>query len=287
MNHQAEQLIRWLLAGSGAIRNVAQLLADSFGSAAVAAVTVGPTVITAHPFDPAVSPDGDYWTAGRDGWTHPLQSRLLPPGTSARHNVVAGITSRNELLVIDVLAADYLGIDGGSGLPLLRSWLLQLLANTPEAHVGATDAGLGIAGLPRLTVVSDAAGLPGETTVLLTSEQTSGPSGEYATVSTRADFADNVLLCDGPVSGVHLAGRYWPLWRRLEIDDQQWRDVASTLMSPAHTPPAHYEPTPEPEAMPPVPAPPVAAHPVEQRSGAAENRPTMAPRDAPILPIGG
>jgi hypothetical protein len=58
VNEQAAQLARWLLAANGALKNVAQLLVESFAPQPVAAATIDPTTITAYPVDPAAAPVG-------------------------------------------------------------------------------------------------------------------------------------------------------------------------------------------------------------------------------------
>lgn len=234
MNDQAAKLARWLLAANGALKNIAQLLTESFGPEPVAAATVDPATITAYPVNPAASPIGDHWTRAAAGWAHPLHSALLPRSTSAAHHVLAGVTSRNELLVINLAAAGYLGIEGADPIPMLRSWLMQVLASTPEAHIAVDDPDLAITGAPRITLIPGPAATPADATALFATGHTSGPAAAI-TVSGQAAGATNVVLCSGPAAGIYLAGRYWPMWRRMELSEAQWAPLAATL-TPA-TPP--------------------------------------------------
>jgi hypothetical protein len=237
VNEQSAKLTRWLLAGNGALKNVAKLLTDSFGpAAAVAAVaaTVDAVDIVAYPVDPSVSPTGPYWTETPNGWVHPLHSKLLPLSTSAEHYVLAGVTSRNELLLVNLAAVGYLGVEGGDPIPMMRSWLIQVLSKTPTAAVTVTDPALAIPGAPRLTLVDRVEETPPDTSILLTTQHTSGPDGlAPIVVSSQAAAAANVVLCDGAVASIYLGNRYWPIWRRMELHEPQWTSIKATLV-PQH-----------------------------------------------------
>ncbi len=235
MNDRAVKLSRWLLAANGALKNVAQLLSESFGPAPVAAATVDPATITAYPVDPNAVPIGDYWSRGDNGWVHPLHSTLLPRSSTAAHHVLAGVTSRNELLVINLAAAGYLGIEGAAPVPLMRSWVMQLLATTPEARLAVDDPDLAIPSAPRLSLITGPASAGPETTALFTTGHTRGPAAPI-TVSGQAAGATNIVLCSGPAAGIYLANRYWPMWRRMELADAQWRPLSATLTAAAEMP---------------------------------------------------
>lgn len=250
MNDQAAKLARWLLAANGALKNVAQLLKESFGTEPVAAATVDPSTITAYPVNPAAAPIGDHWTRTQAGWAHPLHSALLPRSTTAAHYVVAGVTSRNELLIINLAAVGYLGIEGADPIPMLRSWLMQILAATPEAQLAVDDPDLAINDAPRITLIPGPAAAPAEATAMFATGHTSGPAAPI-TVSGQAAGAINVVLCSGPAAGIYLANRYWPMWRRMELSEAQWAPLAAAL-TPAKTPltsaddmsPGQFEPAP-------------------------------------------
>lgn len=233
MNEQAAKLARWLLAANGALKNVAQLLTESFAPHPVAAATIDPAAIIAYPVDPAAAPAGGHWTRTAHGWAHPLHSTLLPRSTSAAHYVLAGVTSRNELLLINLVAAGYLGVEGADPIPLMRSWLMQVLSTTPESSVAVDDPDLAIPGTPRLTLVAGPAAAPPSATVLFASGHTSGPAAPI-TVSGQAAGAANVVLCSGAAAGIYIANRYWPMWRRMELSEKQWAPLASALTA---TPP--------------------------------------------------
>lgn len=243
MNEQSAKLARWLLAGNGALKNVAQLLTDTFGTAAIVAATIDAASIIAYPVDPAATPteDGRPWQRCDTGWTLQLHSKLLPPSTTADHHVVAGVTSRNELLIVNLAAVRYLGVEGADPIPMMRSWLMQLLSKTPSAQVAVTDPALVIADAPRLTYTDPAAEPPPDTTVLLTTDHVSGSDQSAPiVVSAQAAGAVNVTLLDGVVSSMYLANRYWPIWRRMELHEAQWTALRRTLESapePEHTEP--------------------------------------------------
>lgn len=241
MNEQAAKLTRWLLAGNGALKNVAQLLTDAFGPLGAIAATIDASTITAYPTDPAAQqPPGHEWAQAAQGWSHPLHSQLLPRSTSAHHHVVAGITSRNEVLVVNLAAAGYLGIEGGNAVLMMRSWLMQTLSKSPEAVLAVTDSALAIAGAQRLLLVENAEAAPPAVSLILTTGHTSAPAGDRPhpiLVSSQAAGAANVILCNESVAGIYLANRYWPIWRRMELGDQRWEHLKGVL-TPTVAPPA-------------------------------------------------
>lgn len=237
MNEQAAKLTRWLLAGNGALKNTAQLLIEAFGPLGAIAATIDAATITAYPVDPSATPQGQGWTPAEQGWAHPLHSQLLPRSTSAHHHVVAGITSRNEVLVVNLAAAGYLGIESVNPMPILRSWLIQTLSKTPAAVVAVTDAALAIAGAERLRLIEDPTAAPPDVSLLLTTGHTSTAAGDPPhpiLVSAQGAGAANVVLCNEAVAGVYLANRYWPLWRRIEIGDPQWEHLKAVLAESAN-----------------------------------------------------
>jgi hypothetical protein len=238
VNDQSAKLTGWLLVEKGAIRNVAKLLTDSFGPAAAVAATVDTADMVAYPMDPTVSPTGLNWTETPNGWVHPLHSKLLPPSNSAPHYVLAGVTSRNELLLVDFAEVGYLGVEGGGDpTPMMRSWLIHVLSKTPTAAVTVTDPALAIPGAPRLTHVDRLEDTPPDTTILLTTNHTSGSDGlAPIVVSSQTTAAANVVLCDGPVASIYLGNRYWPIWRRMELPEPQWTSLEATLV-PQHASP--------------------------------------------------
>lgn len=242
MNEQAAKLTRWLLAGNGALKNVAQLLTDAFGPAGAVAATIDAATITAYPADPTAEPAAQEWTSAPQGWAHPLHSQLLPRSTSAHHHVVAGITSRNEVLVVNLAAAAYLGIEGGNAILMMRSWLMQTLSKTPEALLAVTDPALAIAGAERLLLIDDPAAAPPQVSLILTTAHTSAPADGQdhpILVSSQAAGAANVVLCNEAVAGIYLANRYWPIWRRMEVADPQWAQLKDVLVPvPAAVPAA-------------------------------------------------
>lgn len=246
MNEQAAKLTRWLLAGNGALKNVAQLLTEAFGPVGAVAASIDASTITAYPVDPATEPQGQDWTRTEQGWTHPLRSQLLPRSISASHHVVAGITSRNEVLVINLAAAAYIGVEGGNPTLIMRSWLMQALSKTPAAVVAVTDPALALPGAERLHLVDDPQLIPEGTSLLLSTEHTSAPTpGEPhpIIVSSQAVDAANVVLCSEAVAGIYLANRYWPIWRRMEVADQQWQHLKGVLTPTAAAAPEDLDAT--------------------------------------------
>lgn len=234
-------MIRWLLAGHGGLKNIAQLLTDSFGVAAIAAASLDTRdgTIIAYPVDPGHRPHDGRWTEVANGWTHPFDPPSMPHSATADHHVVVGITSRNELLVVNLNAAAYLGIEGAAPIPIMRSWMMQILSKTPTAHVAVTHPALHLPDTPRVAFTDTIAAAPAPTTILFTTEHTSAPeSPTPIVVSSKAVDCNNDLLCEDAVSGIYIANRYWPLWRRLELPDPQWNTVAAAITPASAAAPA-------------------------------------------------
>ncbi|MFV8160909.1 hypothetical protein ACNQVK_02030 [Mycobacterium sp. 134] len=270
MNEQAAVMIRWLLDGNGGLKNIAQLLTDSFGEAGVAAASVDTSdgTIYAYPARPGSAPADDRWVAFDNGFSTPFDPPSMPSSATADHHVLAGVTSRNELLIVNLKAVNYLGIEGPNSLGVMRSWLLQVLSKTPEAAVAITDPDMAVPGAPRLTLVDDIVGAHPAPTIVFTTTHTSTPEAPHpVVVSSNAVAADNALLCDGAVSGIYLANRYWPLWRRLELSDAQWGSVTAALAAAAESGPEASEA-------------PVPAHPHQKPSDEKENADSEAPQSA-------
>ncbi|WP_099020948.1 hypothetical protein [Mycolicibacterium palauense] len=247
MNEQAAKLTRWLLAGNGALKNVAQLLIEAFGPGGAVAASIDASSITAYPVDPATEPEGEHWTRAEQGWSHPLRSQWLPRSISASHHVVGGITSRNEVLVVNLVAASYVGIESANPVLIMRSWLMQALAKTPEAVIAITDSSLAVPGAERLHLVDDAHLVPETTSLLFSMEHTSSPLAEQPhpiIVSSQAVDAANVVLCSEAVAGIYLANRYWPIWRRMEVADPQWQHLKNVLVPAAAPATAGVDETP-------------------------------------------
>jgi hypothetical protein len=275
VNEQSAKLTRWLLSGNGALKNFAQLLIDSFGPTAVAAATLDAATITAYPVNPDDRPSGDAWSPGAGGWTHPLHSSLLPRSTSAEHHVLAGITSRNELLIVNLAAVGYLGIEGGDAVPMMRSWLMQVLSKTPAAQVAVTDPTLTIPNAPRLALIQTVDDTAASTSIVFTTQHTSSPSGAAPTVvSSQAASAANVVLINDAAAGIYLANRYWPVWRRMELQEAQWVSLTNALGAPAQ-PTAAPLPNPSPTST--------QTAPTAVSAGAAEPASITAPNGSAAL----
>ncbi|MGV0743873.1 AfsR/SARP family transcriptional regulator [Mycolicibacterium sp. XJ870] len=258
MNHRAENMIRWLLAGHGGLKNVARMLTDAFGPGAVIAATVDISdgAITAYPKQPDAGPVSGNWTQVPNGWRHAFDPPSMPHSATAEHHVVVGITSRDELLIVNLEAAEAVGV-GGEAVPVMRSWLMQVLSKTPTAEVVVDDTALALEGGPRLHHVDDPADTPPSATVYFTTTTT--PRGSAAlpiTVSAHTDTHGNALLLDAEVAGIYVGNRYWPLWRYLHLNDDAWSALSTTVTgtSTPDTPSlAAVEPPSDSIATPPKP----------------------------------
>lgn len=273
MNDQASTMIRWLM--DGGLKNISKFLGASFGPTGTAAVTISTDdgTITAYPVSPDATPAVESWTKFEGNYTHEFDPdpATMPRSNTATHYIVVGITSRNEVLIINPAAikesGQALSIEGADPIPIMRSWLLQVLSTTYDARAAVTDLDLYIPGGERISFV-DADALPdraGEHTIVFTTNPDVTHDPANAITVSAAAGAENTLLCEGAVSSLYFANRYWPIWRRLELAEPAWSSFAESVAAQgAVTETAEADDADEAQQVAPIPA---AAEPQETNSG--------------------
>lgn len=241
MNDQASAMIRWLM--DGGLKNISKFLGASFGPTGTAAVTISTDdgTITAYPVNPEATPAVGSWTKFEGNYTHEFDPdpATMPKSNTATHYIVVGITSRNEVLIINPAAikesGQALSIEGADSIPIMRSWLLQVLSTTFDARAAVTDLDLYIPGGERISFV-DADALPdraGEHTIVFTTNPDVTHDPANAITISAAAGAENTLLCEGNVASLYFANRYWPIWRRLELAEPAWSSFAESVAAQA------------------------------------------------------
>ncbi|WP_457181130.1 bacterial transcriptional activator domain-containing protein [Mycobacteroides abscessus] len=241
MNDQASAMIRWLM--DGGLKNISKFLEASFGPTGTAAVTIGNDdgTITAYPVNPDTTPAVGDWTKVEGGYTHEFDTdpATMPVSNTAAHFIVVGITSRNEVLIINPAvikdSGQALSIEGADSIPIMRSWLLQVLSTTFDARAVVTDLDLYIPGGERISFV-DADSLPehaGEHTIVFTTNPDLIHDPATAITISAAAGAENTLLCEGNVASLYFSNRYWPIWRRIELAEPAWSSFAESVAAQA------------------------------------------------------
>lgn len=298
MNEQAAAIIRWLLAGAddvsgNGLKNFAELLAASFGPTGVAAATINTFdgTITAYPTAPDATPKAGEWKKVDGLYTYEFDTTKMPGHPTAEHLIVVGVTSRNEVLIINPAvikeSGQALSIEGADSIPIMRSWLLQILSTTPDAQAAVTDLDLYIPGGERISFV-DAEDLPnraGEHTIVFTTNPDMTHDPATAITISAAAGAENSLLCEGNVASLYLANRYWPIWRRIELAEQAWNSFAESV---AHQSASAAPDPASADADEAQQVTPLQAEPMEQTSGpsATETASTPAQTDTQATETG-
>jgi hypothetical protein len=148
---------------------------------------------------------------------------LPAPLDSSNRLVVVGITSSDQVLVVDLAGSLVLGINGDRPELAARSWVMQLLLN-PDITVTTNSADVAIGSSPRCrksfipggggSIVSVDDGNPPVTTVSMNSDV------------EGSDYLD--LLGDG-TGEMYLGARVWPLRLVMTIGDAAWSALSETL----------------------------------------------------------
>ncbi|MET8797775.1 hypothetical protein ABZV91_15220 [Nocardia sp. NPDC004568] len=148
---------------------------------------------------------------------------LPAPLDSSNRLVVVGITSTDQVLVVDLAGSLVIGINGDRPESAARSWVMQLLLN-PEITVTTNSGDVAIGSSPRCrksfipggggSIVSVDDGNPPVTTISMNSDV------------EGSDYLD--LLGDG-TGEMYLGARVWPLRLVMTIGDAAWSSLSKTL----------------------------------------------------------
>ncbi|MGW0179022.1 hypothetical protein [Nocardia sp. NPDC003345] len=212
----AADAIGWL--HEEGLARLAGLGAGSAAAAVAFAVDVSTGIVTKYP-----AANGGI---GADSTT--VAADDLPAPTGGAHRlVIVGITTGEQLLVVDLAGSLVIGINGDRPELAARSWVTQLLLN-PDVTVTTNSPDVAIGGSPRCrksfipggggSVISVDDGRPPVTTVSMNSDMDS------------SDYLD--LLGDGSAE-MYLGARVWPLRLAMTIADAPWAVLSQTLAETA------------------------------------------------------
>lgn len=148
---------------------------------------------------------------------------LPAPLESSNRLVVVGITSTDQILVVDLAGSLVIGINGERPELAARSWVMQLLLN-PDITATTNSADVAIGSSPRCrksfipggggSIISVDDGNPPVTTISMNSDV------------EGSDYLD--LLGDG-TGEMYLGARVWPLRLVMTIGDATWSSLSKTL----------------------------------------------------------
>lgn len=205
--------IRWL--HDSGLNRLAAFAGDVPEPIAAYAVATGDGTIAAYP---ALA--GHVSTTSANG--------LPPEAETPGRLVVLGIVG-DAVLVVDLAAVLAIAIHADDPMPVLRSWVAQLLLNpavTVTTNSGAADA----VGTPRYRQMF----IPGGGLTILTVDD-GHPPVTTVTLNPQADRADRLDVTADGGGELRLGSRSWSLRQVMTIDETAWSALAATMNESAAT----------------------------------------------------
>ncbi|MET9025366.1 hypothetical protein ABZW96_07045 [Nocardia sp. NPDC004168] len=147
-----------------------------------------------------------------------------PTGT-ARRLVVAGVTTTDAVLVIDLAATLTIAINADRPEQTARSWVLQLLLN-PEVTVTTNSADVAIGSSARLRQSF----IPGGGATLVNVDDTRPPV-TAVTLNPATEGPDHLDVAPDGTGELYLGARFWQMRQVMRIEDAAWSALAARLES--------------------------------------------------------
>ncbi|WP_063821161.1 hypothetical protein [Nocardia araoensis] len=147
-----------------------------------------------------------------------------PTGT-ARRLVVAGVTTTDAVLVIDLAATLTIAINADHPEQTARSWVLQLLLN-PEVTVTTNSADVAIGSSARLRQSF----IPGGGATLVNVDDTRPPV-TAVTLNPATEGPDHLDVAPDGTGELYLGARFWQMRQVMRIEDAAWAALAARLES--------------------------------------------------------
>lgn len=188
-------------------------------------IDIGTGTVSAHPAT-GVGLGSDVVTLSADDLPGPI-------GTPKRL-VVAGITTADAVLVVDLAVADRMSINGESPETAARAWVMQLLLN-PEITITTNSADLAIAESPRCRHGF----IPGAGATIVTIDD-KRPPVTTVTMNSSNDGPDHLDIAIDGAGELYLGARFWQLRQIMRVEDDAWEALAQRLA-------AQDDPNPNPE----------------------------------------
>lgn len=220
----AADAVRWL--HDEGLARLATVGARMPSPVAAYAVDIGTGSVTAHP---ATSPG-----KGTDVVTVAADDLPGPDGTT-RRLLVAGITTADAVLVLDLAVADRITINGERPEAAARSWTMQLLLNS-EITITTNSIELAIADSPRCRHGF----IPGAGATILNIDDKHPPISTV-TLNASDERPDHLDIADDGSAELYLGTRFWALRQVMQIDDGAWAELAARLAMPDAPAPTETE----------------------------------------------
>ncbi|WP_174550158.1 hypothetical protein [Nocardia arthritidis] len=147
-----------------------------------------------------------------------------PVGT-ARRLVIAGVTTTDAVLVVDLAATLTIAINADHPEQTARSWVLQLLLN-PEITITTNSADVAIGSSARLRQSF----IPGGGATLVNVDDTRPPV-TAVTLNPATEGPDHLDVAPDGTGELYLGARFWQLRQIMRIEDAAWSVLAARLES--------------------------------------------------------
>ncbi|MBF6300549.1 hypothetical protein IU459_23820 [Nocardia amamiensis] len=219
--------VRWLH-DEGLVRLAG--VAESMPETIVAyTIDVATGTVTAHP-----ATGGG---VGADAVSLAADDLPYPVGT-AKRLVIAGVTTTDTVLVIDLAATLAIAINADHPEQAARSWVMQLLLN-PEITITTNSGDVAIGTSARLRQSF----IPGGGATLVNIDDTRPPV-TAVTLNATTDGPDHLDVAADGTGEMYLGARFWQLRQVMRIEDAAWSALAARLDATADD--AGYAISPEP-----------------------------------------
>lgn len=177
-------------------------------------IDVATGTVTAHP-----ATGGG---VGADAVSLAADDLPYPVGT-AKRLVIAGVTTTDSVLVIDLAATLTIAINADHPEQAARSWVMQLLLN-PEITITTNSADVAIGTSARLRQSF----IPGGGATLVNVDDTRPPV-TAVTLNATTDGPDHLDVAADGTGEMYLGARFWQLRQVMRIEDASWSALAARL----------------------------------------------------------
>ncbi|MFI5535264.1 hypothetical protein ACIA5H_02625 [Nocardia sp. NPDC051900] len=147
-----------------------------------------------------------------------------PVGT-ARRLVIAGVTTTDSVLVIDLASTLTIAVNADHPEQPARSWVLQLLLN-PEITITTNSADVAIGNSARLRQSF----IPGGGATLVNVDDTRPPV-TAVTLNPATEGPDHLDVAPDGTGELYLGARFWQMRQVMRIEDAAWSALAAQLES--------------------------------------------------------
>ncbi|MFF3569890.1 hypothetical protein [Nocardia jiangxiensis] len=207
--------VRWLHE-EGLVR-LAGVADHRTGPIAAYTVEVATGLVAAHPATGA--------GRGSDVTTLAADDLPVPVGTSKRL-VIAGVTTTEAVLVVDLSSSLTISINGDRPETVARSWAMQLLLN-PEVTLTTNSATVALKAGPRFRQSF----IPGSGATIIQVDDKNPPI-TTVTLNAATDGPDHLDISPARSGEMYLGARFWQLRQVMTIDDDAWAALQEQLTGP-------------------------------------------------------